>query len=139
VFVELEYTPLIYRAASASGRPLQLETHAAGSVAELRGAWIDEQGSLLLETEHGIGILHDRDLDSALPALIDANGTPLPEDALEAVMALLQEGGTAPVWFKVGEQSVKVQAIRSGEVAGRFGYTPKPTDPSPQEAVAADR
>lgn len=139
VFVELEYTPVIYRASSASGRPLQIESHAGSAVAELRGAWIDEEGSLLLDTEHGVGILHDRDLDSALPALIDANGTPLPEDALEKVMALLQQGGAAPVWLKVGEQSVKVEAIRSDEVAARFGYTVKPADPSPQEPVAADR
>ena len=138
VFVDLEYTPLVYRALNASQQPLAIEAHTGKPAAALHGVWIDEHGALLLETEHGIGVLHDRDLDSALPALIDANGSALPEDALEDVMALLQEGHEAPVWLKLGEQNVKVEAIRSGEVPGRFGYTLKPVGPT-QEPVAADR
>lgn len=138
VFVDLEYTPLVYRALNASQQPLAIESHTGKPVAALRGVWIDEQGALLLETEHGVGVLHDRDLESALPALIDANGTALPEDALEDVMALLQQGLEAPVWLKLGEQNVKVEPIRSGEVPARFGYTAKPAGPT-QEPIAADR
>ncbi len=139
VFVELEYTPYVYRATNASHQPFKIETHTGKPAAELRGAWIDEEGALLLQSEHGLGVLHDRDLDSALPALLDANGTPLPEDALENLMSLLQHGAEAPVWLKLGEQNVKVDSIRSSEVPARFGYTPKPAEPSSQQPVAADR
>jgi hypothetical protein len=139
VFVDLEYTPFVYRALNASDQPFKIEAHTGSPVAALRGAWIDEQGALLLETEHGIGVLNDRDLDSTLPALIDANGGALPEDAIEDVMALLQEGSVAPVWLKLGEQNVKVEPIRSREVPARFGYIAHPAEPAPQEPVAADR
>jgi hypothetical protein len=137
VFVDLEYTPLVYRALNASERPLAIESHTGKPVAALRGAWMDEHGGLLLETEHGIGVLHDRDLDSALPALIDANGSALPEDALEDLMALLQGGNAAPVWLKLAEQNVRVEAVRSGEVPARFGYVAHPAEPTSQESVAA--
>ena len=139
VFVELEYTPFVYRATNASHHPLKIETHTGKPVAKLRGAWIDEEGALLLESEHGVGVLHDRDLDSALSALLDANGTPLPEDALEKLMSLLQHGREAPVWLKLGEQNVKVDSIRSSEVPARFGYTRTPAESSSQKTVAADR
>ena len=139
VFVELEYTPFVYRATNASHRPLEIETHTGKHAADLRGAWIDENGALLLESEHGVGVLHDRDLDSALPALLDANGTALPEDALEQIMALLQQGGEAPVWLKLREQNVKLEPVRSSEVPARFAYTPKPAEHSSQQPVAADR
>jgi len=139
VFVDLEYTPLVYRALNASDQALTIEAHTARPVGALCSVWIDEQGALLLETEHGIGVLHDRDLDSALPALIDANGSALPEDALEDVMTLLQGGNVAPVWLKLGDQNAKVEPIRSGEVPARFGYIAHPADPAPQEPVAADR
>lgn len=138
VFVDLEYTPLVYRALNASQQPLAIESHLGKPATVLRGVWIDEHGALLLDTEHGIGVVHDRDLDSALPALIDANGSALPDDALEDVMALLQDGGAAPVWFKLGEQNVKVEPIRSSEVPARFGYAAHPAEPS-QESIAADR
>jgi hypothetical protein len=139
VFVDLEYTPLVYRALNMSQQPLTIESHTGKPAGALHGAWLDEHGALLLETEHGVGVLHDRDLDSALPALIDANGTALPEDALENVMALLQAGAEAPVWLKLGEQNVKVESIRSGEVPARFGYTAHPAEPTSQQSVAADR
>jgi len=139
VFVDLEYTPLVYRALNASQQPLAIESHTGKPAAVLRGAWIDEQGALLMETEHGVGVVHDRDLDSVLPALIDANGSALPEDALEDVMALLQDGAEAPVWLKLGEQNVKVEPIRSREAPARFGYTAHPEEPASREPIAADR
>lgn len=126
VFVGMEYTPFVYRVMNADSAPLALESHTGLAVASLSGAWIDENGALLIETEHGIGVIDDRDLDKMLTALIDANGTPLPEAALEEVMQLLQEGRTAPLWLKFGEANVKVEALRSDEVPSRFGFDAEP-------------
>ena len=55
--------------ASLSGdeAPLALESHTGRPVTSLSGAWIDEEGALLIETEHGVGVIHDRDLDKMLP------------------------------------------------------------------------
>jgi len=139
VFVELEYTPLVYRAMNAGGEGLAIESHTGKPASALAGAWIDENGALLLQTERGVGVLDDRDLEAALPAFLDANGNALPTDALEEVMALVQQGQDAPVWLKLGDSSVKVAAIRSAEVPGRFGFTSRPAEPSGQQPIASAR
>jgi hypothetical protein len=138
VYVELAYTPFVYRVVSAGGEPLAIESHTGKRAATLAGAWIDEDGALLLETEHGVGVLDDRDLEAALAALIDANGTVLPEAALEEALALVEQGRDAPVWFELGDSNVKVEAIRSADVPGRFAFTQRP-EPSPGQSVASGR
>jgi hypothetical protein len=126
VFVTLDYTPLVYRIVGAAGAPLTLECHTGKPVATLRGGWVDERGAVLLETEDGIGLVHDRDLDRLFPYLIDANGNPLDEDVLEQLMALLERQRDVPLWLKFRETSVKVDPIRSEEVAKRFGFIARP-------------
>jgi hypothetical protein len=138
VYVELAYTPLVYRVVSAGAQPLAIESHTGKPASALSGAWIDEDGALLLETELGVGVLHDRDLEAALAGLIDANGSALPEPALEDALALIEQGREAPVWLKLGDSNVKVGAIRSADVPQRFGFTREPR-PSPGNEVAPAR
>ena len=137
VFVELEYTPLVYRATNAGREALAIEAHTGVRATALAGAWIDENGALLLETERGVGVLHDRDLEAALPALIDANGNALPEDALEDAMARVQQGHDAPMWLKLGDSNVKLATILSADVPARFGYTRHPAESSGQQTIAS--
>ena len=126
VYVTLEYTPVVYRVTSGAGAPLALETHAGQPVAAVKAAFIDEAGALLVETEHGVGAVHDRDLSAMLSGFVDANGNPLPEETLEEVMALLQAGRDAPVWLKLLDTSVKLKPLTSREVPKRFGFEPAP-------------
>ena len=133
VFLELAYTPFVYRTTSAEG-PISLETHTGAPATALSGAWLDEQGAMLLETEHGVGLVDDRDLDTMLTALIDAKGAVLDEDALETAMSLFQRGDEAPLWLKLGDSNVKVRTIRSPDVPARFGFDPLP---APSETAAA--
>lgn len=138
VYVDLAYTPFVYRVVSARGAPLVIESHTGRGAATLAGAWIDEDGALLIETEHGVGVLDDRDLEAALAALIDANGTTLPEAALEEALFLVGQGRDAPLWFELGDSNVKVEAIRSAEVPRRFAFTQRP-EPSAAHSVASGR
>jgi hypothetical protein len=138
VYVKLAYTPVVYRVVSGNRGPLAIESHTGKPASTLSGAWIDEEGALLLKTEHGVGVLHDRDLEAALAALIDANGGALPEPALEEALALIEQGHEAPVWLKLGDSNVKVEAIRSADVPQRFGFTREPA-PSPGNEVAPAR
>jgi hypothetical protein len=138
VFVELHYTPFVYRIMN-SERPLCLETHTGARATALSGAWIDEQGAMLLETEHGIGLVDDRDLDAMLTALIDANGTALDEDVLDAAMSQFQNGEEAPLWLKLGESNVKVRAIRAADVPARFGFDARPAAGHSTEGAGAAR
>lgn len=139
VYVELAYTPLVYRVVSAGSEPLAIESHTGKRASALSGAWIDENGALLVETEHGPGVLNDRDLEAAAASLVDVNGGALPEDALEEALALFEAGRDAPVWLKLGDSNVKIEAIRSADVPGRFGYTQRPAPPPGQETVAPAR
>jgi Protein of unknown function (DUF2946) len=128
VYLDLDYTPHVYRAPNAPGQTFALESHTGAQVTALHGAWIDETGALLVETEHGVGVIHDRDLEVTLPSLVDSDGIPLHEDALEDAMALLQQGKPAPVWMRLAASNVKVEPIRSEGVPARFGYVRHPVD-----------
>ena len=134
VFVTLEYTPFIYRAASASDAPLALESHTGAPVSTRRGAWLDESGTLLLETEHGIGLVHDRDLDTVFPFLIDANGAPLEEKVIEKLMEALERHEDVPLWLRVRETNVRIAPIQSAKVSQRFGFVADPQPPAGHDA-----
>ena len=127
VYVKLEYTPVVYRVTSANA-PISIETHAGKPVTGVSAAYADEDGVLLIVSEHGIGTVDDRDLALMLTAFVDANGNPLSEETLEETMALLQSGRDAPVWLKLGGATVKLRPVASREVPQRFGF-----DASPQE------
>ena len=126
VYVSLAYTPFVYRIAGA--HPLRFETHTGAACAQLRAAWMDEDGNLLLDCEHGPGLLLDRDLPRALEALSYADGHALEEERL---LALIEEGGDAAgVYFNTGAASLPLALIRSAEAPARFGYVPEPQPPA---------
>jgi hypothetical protein len=75
VWVSLDYTPLVYRSAFAD--PSHLVAHTGGSVGHLMRVGIDEDGSLILVSELGPGILDDRDLAAVLPMIRSPTGKPL--------------------------------------------------------------
>jgi hypothetical protein len=132
VFVDLDYAPLVLRVVSPDGAPLALQTHTGRPVAAVSGMWFDENGIVLLETEQGAGTVHDRELERLLPFLIDANGNPLPESALDELMELAQQGHDVPMWLKMRDANLKVGAIASAEVPRRFGFVARP-EPAPGE------
>ena len=110
VFVSLAYTPTILRLAAAD----RLETQSGQAVAQLSEAWLDEEGSLLLNSEHGIALLDDRDL-AAMSAHLDGD----PE----------QPGG--PLTLAWAGRWIPVGRIRQDEVATRFGFVAEPAATAP--------
>jgi hypothetical protein len=125
VFVTLAYTPIVYRIASV--HPLSFETHTGASCATLQSAWMDEAGNLLFVTEHGPGLLLDRDLPRGLEALSYADGHALEEERL---LTLIEEGDDAAgVFFNTGAASLPLALIRSEEAARRLGYVREPQPP----------
>ena len=133
VFVTLGYTPHVYRIVSLDRAPLAIEANTGSPIATVSGAWIDETGAALLETEFGIGAVHDRDLDRLLPHFTDAAGAPVAQDALDELMARVQLGREAPLWLRFRGAGVKVGPMRSETVAQRFGFWARPEPPAGQE------
>lgn len=125
VYVTLAYTPLVYRIAHT--HPLAFETHTGAACEDLQSVWMDEAGNLLFVTEHGPGLLLDRDLPRGLEALCYADGHALDEERL---LALIEAGDDAAgVYFNSGGASVPLTLIRSDETAQRLGYVREPRPP----------
>ena len=122
VYVKLDYTPLVYRIASA--HPLSFETHTGAPCTDLQSAWMDEAGNLLLVTEHGPGLLLDRDLPRGLEALSYADGHALDEERL---LGLIEEGDDAVgVYFNTGAANLPLALIRSEDAPKPLGYVREP-------------
>jgi hypothetical protein len=125
VFVTLEYTPLVYRL-GADGE--SIEAHTGAVPAQVRAAWVDDAGMLVLETDLGPGVVLDRDL----PALLDrvvTDGGPASEETLQ-----LLTGGAdiPPLALELKARRVPLGSILAGEVPARFGFDPDPR-PAPGE------
>ena len=134
VFVNLDYAPLVLRIVSPEGAPLAFSTHSGKRVAVPGGAWLDDRGTLLIETEHGPGTVHDRDLEHLLPYLMDANGTAPPEAVLDELMELAQQGKPVPLWLRIRDAKLKIEAIASNNVPSRFKFVAQPEPPAGEEA-----
>lgn len=137
VFVDLEYTPFVYRIVSASDAPLALECHTGKPVATVQACWLDDGGALLLQTEHGIGLVYDRDLCRLSPHLAGADGAPLPENELADILDRLQQQRPAPLWLIFHDTRIRIEPIRSEAVPGRFGFACGATRPARQTAAGA--
>jgi len=74
VFVELEYTPWVYRLQPGD----VLTTHTGVECTAIDSVLSDDDGNLLLHTPLGVGILDDRDLGACVALFddIDDNGLP---------------------------------------------------------------
>ncbi len=113
VFVSLDYTPLVLRMDSSE----RLLAHTGAPPGDIAAAYLDEEGSVLLHTAAGIGLLDDRDLASFIGACRDDSGNAAQDEALQDVMA----GGSGVSW-----RGLQLRAIRRAEVALRFGFRPDP-------------
>ncbi|MCD8504525.1 MAG: DUF2946 family protein [Burkholderiaceae bacterium] len=74
VYVRLDGAPWIVFADDSIGA---LSTHTGLTIASVTKLWIDELGNLFLLTEHGPGLLIDRDLPRFVQAFKTTDGRPL--------------------------------------------------------------
>jgi hypothetical protein len=129
VFVELAYTPFVYRL-PASAEAAVLQAHSGASAHEIRAAYVDETGTIIIDTELGPGTIDDRDLNEIPAHLTSACGATLEDDALLAALAAPESCGLR---LRHGPTLVPVQAMRSGEIEARLGFVRKPLAPPDAE------
>lgn len=96
VFVSLAYAPLVFRIDEG-----ELVDHCGRRAREVEGAWLDEEGSLIVKGDNGVGLLDDRDLAR------------LADD--------LSEG-----FLRLGGAQVALEKIGCEDVERRFGFTRVP-------------
>ncbi|MCB1957319.1 MAG: DUF2946 family protein [Rhodocyclaceae bacterium] len=117
VFVTLDYTPWVLRLQGET-----LLTQCGTPFAEAAQVLIDENGSVLLAgAGRQVGLIDDRDLPELLACLHDPAGQPPGDDAFEDV-------DRAQLTCSLGRRAWPVRAIRSSELAARFGFIAQPAD-----------
>jgi hypothetical protein len=135
VFAALEYTPLVYRLPwnAESEASLRIAAHTGAAVATVTGAWIDDAGAVVLDTELGPGVMDDRDLERLLPCFTNERGEPLPEEAIGSAIERLQSCGSASLSFRYGDRIVPVTGITARDVPGQLGFVQRPAQPNGEE------
>ena len=131
VFVTLAYVPFVYRTLPSKSGGLGLSTHTGLTVETPGAAWLDDGGAVLVETEMGVGVVHDLDLPELLASLSGPAGEPLEDDAIERFLHLPSADSGAPT-LMVGGYELSLLHICSAEVPSRFGFVPNPR-PAPGE------
>lgn len=129
VFVSLDYTPYIYRVAPAAGPSLQVTAHSGGGTADIRSAYMDDAGQMLLDTALGIGLVHDSDLELLVPRFRLDQKTP-DESALATALDALQGGGDPELQLDAGSSLITVRPVRAADVPAKFGFVARPVQPA---------
>jgi hypothetical protein len=113
VFVELAYTPWVFRRDGES-----FVSHTGEAAGEIKAIYLDEEGSILLETSLGIGLLNDRDLAQFLAECRDGNDQAASDEALTSLM----ETGSGDIRW----QNQPLQSIVTVDTKKRFNFNPHP-------------
>ena len=124
VYVELGLTPYIWRITPGESAP-SIHAHSGLTCTQIHDAFIDDAVDLLLNSVHGIGLVHDADLHELMPYFSDDQGH-RGEAALSAHLDTLTAGDRAPLWLTLAGTPVMVEPIRSATLAQQFGFNPKP-------------
>jgi hypothetical protein len=129
-YMQLESTPLILFVADDNEH---LITHSGLTVTQLRSAYIDEQGSLVLTTEHGPGELRGTDLQWALDRL-SIGGKPVDDDSLAAALDLPSQSRT-DLTLSVGSSQLSLQRLDFDQAPSVLGFQRAPA-PREGEKIA---
>jgi hypothetical protein len=120
-YIQLESAPLILWT-TAGGN--SLVTHTGLRVERASTAFLDEEGSLLLATEHGPGLVADSELDWAMQRL-ECAGKPITEEQLADALQPAS-GETTKLSLNVGQSRLPVIRLDVAEAPARLGFVRHP-------------
>lgn len=126
-YLQLAYAPLVLW---ADGE--HLRTHTGCGVEAPRAVALDEEGSLLIETEQGPALLADTELDWAL-ARLRQDGHAVDETQLAAALAQPSGADTA-LQLQYGARRLPVRRLDAAQVPQRYGFV---REPQPREGERA--
>ena len=127
VFVALDYTPWVVRIGADS----QLETHTGLPLISLKAVMLDECGQLLIESEHGIGVVTDRDLTVLLDAVHNRAGN----RASEADLLGFNGIDDSALKLHWGGCQLPLESIAADDVARRYHFAQDPAPIAPDQSA----
>jgi hypothetical protein len=119
-YMKLEWTPFVLRRGSGDG----WVTHNGRPVEEMRAAYLDEEGSLMIATEHGAGGVDSHDLEWALTHLHADDSADLEQLLLEALAA--PSGSATRLRLAFGGQSLPVTRLDDRDAPRMLGFVREP-------------
>jgi hypothetical protein len=119
-YMKLEWTPFVLR----RGEGDRLVTHNGHPVEQLRSVHLDEEGSLLITTEHGAGGVDSNDLDWVLAHLHADEGRDVESALFDALAA---PGGSATrLRLNLGGQIGRVVRLDDRDAPAALGFVRAP-------------
>lgn len=128
-YLQLESTPLLLLVAENQAG---FATHTGLPVEQIRDAYLDEEGSLVLMTEHGAGEIVGKDLAWALERLSN-DARPVDDDALADALAR-KSGADTGITLLVGQERVPLRRLDFADAPSTLGFD---RHPSPREGEKA--
>lgn len=122
VRVELAYTPYVFHLPGGELTEFCLESSSGEAVTSVSNVWIDDTGSIVLQTDIGLGVLDDRDLGQVLQWITDEQGSPLADDELAIQFESCMNGKIS----KLTLAGLTVKPLISDEAPTLFGYVQVP-------------
>jgi hypothetical protein len=137
VFVDLEYTPFVWRLMPRDGVGWDLVAH-TGVVASPTAFWLDDDGRFLAKAraesgEARIGVVHDHDTALVTELLRDGDGAALDDETLTRLSSATSVAtdtvtSTTLHWqTSTAMLTLPVQRIATAQVAACFGFDPMPS------------
>lgn len=121
-YMRLDWAPFVLRRGPGDG----LVTHNGRPVERPRSAYLDEEGSLLIASEHGAGGVDSNDLDWVLGRLHVDTGADVEASLLAALAA---PGGSATrLHLSLGGRTLPVERLDDRDAPGALGFV---RDPQP--------
>ena len=136
VFVELEYTPYVWRLQPREGGGWSLVAH-TGQAMVPSSVWLDDAGRFLVGAtgeagEPAIGVVHDHDTALVAELLCDVNGEALDDEAIAQLSSAdPADGGPSPqLRWTSGDDTLllPLRRIAAQDVASRFDFEPRPAE-----------
>lgn len=122
VFVNLSSTPFIARTDPPQGFIL----HTGEPVSMLDGAWITEEGQLIIAGNEKVAQVDDRDMAEYLNQF-RLNGEPVSDEKLLAWLGDPNDKGR--LTLETPSRRVPLQRIASRDIAKHFGFVREPKEP----------
>ena len=135
VFVDLAYTPFVWRLMPRDGEGWDLVAH-TGEVATPTTLWLDDHGRFLAEArtaggESRIGVIHDHDTALVAELLRDDDGETIADDVLARLTSVPVADavtGTTLRWpTPTATLALPLRRIATTQVATRFGFDAQPS------------